>query len=125
MGDEFVHDPGVRRGQQIPLGYALDAKGRQTTDAHAALDGGTVQPIGGPKGSALAMLMDMMGGVISGASPTRATSMEAEGPGPKGGEGRRRPPRKRKSVLTTSISPADEMNLKHKAAILSRNQQRS
>jgi LDH2 family malate/lactate/ureidoglycolate dehydrogenase len=58
----------ARRGQSIPLGYALDAKGRQTTDPNAALDGGTVQPIGGPKGSALAMLMDVMGGVISGSA---------------------------------------------------------
>ena len=58
----------ARRGQPIPLGYALDANGRQTTDPNAALDGGTVQPIGGPKGSALAMLMDVMGGVISGAA---------------------------------------------------------
>jgi LDH2 family malate/lactate/ureidoglycolate dehydrogenase len=58
----------ARRGQSIPLGYALDANGRQTTDPNAALDGGTVQPIGGAKGSALAMLMDVMGGVISGAA---------------------------------------------------------
>jgi LDH2 family malate/lactate/ureidoglycolate dehydrogenase len=58
----------ARRGQSIPLGYALDAEGRQTTNPNAALDGGTVQPIGGPKGSALAMLMDVMGGVISGAA---------------------------------------------------------
>ena len=58
----------ARRGQPIPLGYALDAKGRQTTDPNVALDGGTVQPIGGPKGSALAMLMDVMSGVISGAA---------------------------------------------------------
>jgi LDH2 family malate/lactate/ureidoglycolate dehydrogenase len=58
----------ARRGQSIPLGYALDAKGRQTTDPNIALDGGTVQPIGGPKGSALAMLMDVLGGVISGSA---------------------------------------------------------
>src|SRR3984893_14286959 len=58
----------ARRGQQIPLGYALDAKGRHTTAPNVALDAGTVQPIGGPKGSALAMLMDVMGGVISGAA---------------------------------------------------------
>jgi len=58
----------ARRGQQIPLGYALDAQGRQTTDPNAALAGGTVPPIGGPKGSALAMLMDLMGGLISGAA---------------------------------------------------------
>jgi LDH2 family malate/lactate/ureidoglycolate dehydrogenase len=58
----------ARRGQEIPLGYALDAQGRPTTDPNAALDGGVVQPIGGPKGSALAMLMDLMGGVISGSA---------------------------------------------------------
>ncbi len=55
-----------RRGEKIPLGYALDAQGRPTTDPAAAL-GGVVQPIGGYKGSGLAMLMDIFGGVISGA----------------------------------------------------------
>jgi LDH2 family malate/lactate/ureidoglycolate dehydrogenase len=56
-----------RRGEKIPLGYALDAQGRPTTDPTAAL-GGVVQPIGGYKGSGLAMLMDIFGGVISGAA---------------------------------------------------------
>jgi LDH2 family malate/lactate/ureidoglycolate dehydrogenase len=56
-----------RRGEQIPLGYALDAEGRPTTDPKAAL-GGVVLPIGGYKGSGLAMLMDILGGVISGAN---------------------------------------------------------
>jgi LDH2 family malate/lactate/ureidoglycolate dehydrogenase len=56
-----------RRGETIPLGYALDAQGRPTTDPKAAL-GGVVLPIGGYKGSGLAMLMDIFGGVISGAS---------------------------------------------------------
>src|SRR5271169_5915731 len=58
----------ARRGEQIPLGYALDAQGRPTTDPNVALDGGVVLPIGGPKGSGLSMLMDIMGGVISGAA---------------------------------------------------------
>src|SRR5471032_166764 len=58
----------ARRGQKIPLGYALDAKGQATTDPNAALDGGVVLPIGGTKGSGIAMLMDIMGGVISGAA---------------------------------------------------------
>ena len=58
----------ARRGQTIPLGYALDAQGRGTTDPNAALDGGVVQPIGGPKGSGISMLMDIMCGVISGAA---------------------------------------------------------
>ena len=55
-----------RRGETIPLGYALDAQGRPTTDPKAAL-GGVVLPIGGYKGSGLAMLMDIFGGVLSGA----------------------------------------------------------
>jgi LDH2 family malate/lactate/ureidoglycolate dehydrogenase len=56
-----------RRGETIPLGYALDVQGRPTTDPKAAL-GGVVLPIGGYKGSGLAMLMDIFGGVISGAN---------------------------------------------------------
>jgi len=56
-----------RRGEKIPLGYALDADGRPTTDPTAAL-GGVVLPIGGYKGSGIAMLMDILGGVISGAN---------------------------------------------------------
>ncbi len=55
-----------RRGETIPLGYALDAQGEPTTDPKAAL-GGVVLPIGGYKGSGLSMLMDIFGGVISGA----------------------------------------------------------
>jgi LDH2 family malate/lactate/ureidoglycolate dehydrogenase len=58
----------ARRGEAIPPGYALDAEGRPTTDPRAALDGGVVLPIGGYKGSGLSMLMDIMGGVISGAA---------------------------------------------------------
>lgn len=58
----------ARRGEKIPLGYALDAQGRPTTDPNAALDGGVVQPIGGPKGSGISMFMDIMGGLISGAA---------------------------------------------------------
>ncbi|MDR6756430.1 LDH2 family malate/lactate/ureidoglycolate dehydrogenase [Mycoplana sp. BE70] len=58
----------ARHGQDIPLGYALDKEGRPTTDPNAALDGGVVLPIGGPKGSAISMLMDIFGGVFSGAA---------------------------------------------------------
>ena len=56
-----------RRGEKIPLGYALDGEGRPTTDPTAAL-GGVVLPIGGYKGSGISMLMDILGGVISGAA---------------------------------------------------------
>jgi LDH2 family malate/lactate/ureidoglycolate dehydrogenase len=56
-----------KRGEKIPLGYALDAQGRPTTDPTEALRG-VVLPIGGPKGSGLSMLMDILGGVLSGAA---------------------------------------------------------
>lgn len=56
-----------RRGESIPPGYALDAEGRPTTDPAAALQG-VVLPVGGAKGSGLAMLMDIFGGVLSGAA---------------------------------------------------------
>jgi LDH2 family malate/lactate/ureidoglycolate dehydrogenase len=52
-----------RRGDTIPLGYALDGAGRPTTDPTAAL-GGVVLPIGGYKGSGLSMLMDIFGGDV-------------------------------------------------------------
>jgi LDH2 family malate/lactate/ureidoglycolate dehydrogenase len=57
----------ARRGEPIPLGFALDAAGRPTTDPVAALQG-VVLPIGEHKGSGLAMLMDIFGGVLSGAA---------------------------------------------------------
>jgi len=56
-----------KRGETIPLGYALDAHGRPTTDPTEALKG-VVLPIGGPKGSGLSMLMDIFSGVLSGAA---------------------------------------------------------
>ncbi|KAE8383305.1 Malate/L-lactate dehydrogenase [Aspergillus bertholletiae] len=58
----------ARRGESIPEGYALDAQGRPTTDPVAALEGGVVLPIGGPKGSGLAMMMDIFAGVMSGSA---------------------------------------------------------
>jgi LDH2 family malate/lactate/ureidoglycolate dehydrogenase len=57
-----------RRSEKIPLGYALDAQGRPTTDPSAALAGGVVLPIGEHKGSGLSLFMDIFGGVISGAN---------------------------------------------------------
>ncbi len=58
----------AQRGEQIPPGLALDAVGRPTTDPRALIDGGTMLPFGGVKGAALSMLMDILGGVFSGAS---------------------------------------------------------
>mgnify|MGYP005754177073 FL=1 len=58
----------AKHGERIPEGLALDAEGRPTTDPQALIDGGTMLPFGGVKGAALSMLMDILGGVLSGAA---------------------------------------------------------
>ena len=57
----------AQRGEAIPLGWALDVDGRPTTDAQAAL-AGTMAPAGGHKGSALALLVDVMAGGVAGSN---------------------------------------------------------
>jgi LDH2 family malate/lactate/ureidoglycolate dehydrogenase len=54
-------------GQAIPGGWAMDEEGVETTDAAAALKG-AVLPLGGAKGYALAMAVEVMSGVLSGAA---------------------------------------------------------
>ncbi|KAL7620392.1 hypothetical protein AAE478_009387 [Parahypoxylon ruwenzoriense] len=56
-----------RRGEKIPLDWALDAEGRPTDDPAAALEG-VMLPMGGPKGSGLAIMMDVFSGVLSGSA---------------------------------------------------------
>ncbi|QKX63292.1 uncharacterized protein TRUGW13939_10461 [Talaromyces rugulosus] len=57
----------ARRGESIPEGYALDEEGKPTTDPEAALKG-VMLPIGGPKGSGIAMMMDIFGGLLTASS---------------------------------------------------------
>ena len=57
----------LRRGEKIPTDWALDKEGRQTDDPAAALEG-VMLPMGGPKGSALAIMMDVFSGVLSGSA---------------------------------------------------------
>lgn len=56
-----------RPGEKIPTDWALDAEGRQTDDPSKALEG-VMLPMGGPKGSALAIMMDVFSGVLSGSA---------------------------------------------------------
>lgn len=53
--------------QPIAEGLALDKDGNPTTDAREAFEG-ICLPFGGPKGAALAMLMDMMAGMYTGSN---------------------------------------------------------
>ncbi|KAK4456534.1 Malate/L-lactate dehydrogenase [Cladorrhinum samala] len=57
----------LRRGEKIPTDWALDADGRPTDDPAEALKG-VMLPMGGPKGSALAIMMDVFSGVLSGSA---------------------------------------------------------
>lgn len=56
----------ARKGEPIPAGWAIDKDGNPTTDAQAALDG-SVLPLGGPKGYAISMFIDILSGVLTGA----------------------------------------------------------
>ncbi len=54
-----------QRGDPIPEGWAIDAEGRPTTDAEAAL-AGTMLPIGDAKGSALALVVEILAAALAG-----------------------------------------------------------
>jgi len=57
-----------KTGQSIPEGWALDKNGRSTTDPSAALDGGTMVPIGEAKGTALALMVEILAASLTGAN---------------------------------------------------------
>jgi LDH2 family malate/lactate/ureidoglycolate dehydrogenase len=57
----------LARGDSIPDTWATDAEGRKTTDPKAALDG-ILLPVGGYKGYGLALMVDMLAGLLSGAA---------------------------------------------------------
>lgn len=69
MSSSVVARGKIRRAQRmkehIPLGWALDDTGMPTTDPVAALKG-TLLPIGGPKGYGLALMIDVLAGLLSG-----------------------------------------------------------
>lgn len=57
----------AKKGEPIPEGLAIDPDGRPTTDAKLAL-AGAVLPFGGHKGSAIALLVEVLSAVLAGAS---------------------------------------------------------
>ena len=57
-----------KTGQTIPEGWALDKDGQSTTDPSAALDGGTMVPIGEAKGTALALMVEILAASLTGAN---------------------------------------------------------
>lgn len=54
----------ANENKPIPSGWGMDADGNETTDPNKALNG-LLMPLGGPKGSGLAMIIDIFCGVLS------------------------------------------------------------
>jgi L-2-hydroxycarboxylate dehydrogenase (NAD+) len=55
-----------QNGESIPLGWALDQNGKETTDPTEALKG-VVLPIGGYKGYGIALMVEILAGILTGA----------------------------------------------------------
>ncbi len=77
----------AQKGEPIPAGWAVDEQGEPTTDAKVALKG-ALQPIGGAKGAALALMVEVLAVALTGANfAFEATSFfDAEGAPPAVGQ---------------------------------------
>ena len=84
MGDVQI---AARDGRTVPLGTGLDAAGNMTTDP-AAIAKGVLLPFGGYKGSAIALMVELLAAGLTGEQfsfEARATDNGDGGP-PRGGE---------------------------------------
>ncbi|MBD2846313.1 Ldh family oxidoreductase [Paenibacillus sp. IB182496] len=54
------------QGQPIPEGWGADRDGRPTTDPGEVARGGFILPVGGPKGFGLALMIELLTGVLAG-----------------------------------------------------------
>lgn len=57
----------LREGKEIPENWALDKDGNPTTDPASAIEG-ILLPMGGPKGSAMALAIDIVAGMLTGSN---------------------------------------------------------
>ena len=63
-------------GRSIEPGHAIDSEGNPTTDPAAGLKGAQL-PVGGPKGFGLGLMVDVLGGVLTGSNCSYEASMFA------------------------------------------------
>ena len=77
-----------REGHKVPLGTGLTKEGKETTDPGAIADGGVLLPFGGYKGSAIAMMVELMAGALVGDNFSFETAAKDNNDGgpPSGGE---------------------------------------
>jgi (2R)-3-sulfolactate dehydrogenase (NADP+) len=76
-----------KKGEPIPAEWALDAGGKPTTDPAAALNG-SMMPLGGAKGSAMALMVEILAAALTGSNYGYEASsfFTAEGPAPRVGQ---------------------------------------
>ncbi|MCR5860088.1 Ldh family oxidoreductase [Mesorhizobium sp. J428] len=76
-----------QKGEPIPEGWALDRDGRPTTDASAAM-AGTMVPVGDAKGTALALMVELLAAGLTGANYAyeQTSFFDAEGGPPGSGQ---------------------------------------
>jgi LDH2 family malate/lactate/ureidoglycolate dehydrogenase len=70
-----------KKGEKIPLDWGLDVNGKPTDDPTEALKGSLVA-IGGVKGSALSLIVDLICGVMTGTGLTGETKNITDTSGP-------------------------------------------
>lgn len=73
----------AQKGEAIPEGWAVDEAGNSTTNAKEALKG-ALQPIGGAKGAALALMVEVLAVALTGArfGFEASSFFDADGPPP-------------------------------------------
>ena len=76
-----------REGRQIPFGWGLNSEGRPTSDPSEVLNGGSMIPAGGVKGSALALMVELLIAALVGAKPAFQASSFFESSGDPPGVG--------------------------------------
>ena len=77
-----------REGHKVPLGTGLTKDGKETTDPGQIADGGVLLPFGGYKGSAIAMMVELLAGALVGDNFSYETAAKdnKDGGPPSGGE---------------------------------------
>ncbi len=85
MGEVMV---AARDGHKVPLGTGLNNDGKETTDPKEITKGGVLLPFAGYKGSAIAMMVELLAGALVGESFSYETAAKDNNDGgpPSGGE---------------------------------------
>ena len=85
MGEVMV---AARDGHKVPLGTGLDKNGKETTDPKEITKGGVLLPFAGYKGSAIAMMVELLAGALVGETFSYETAAKDNNDGgpPSGGE---------------------------------------